>query len=75
MSPRDEREAIGLGRRILGPCGDVARERLDWGAGAGLHVVHVRRPLRDDEHAQLPEWFIACPAIDLAGVRPLVLKP
>lgn len=71
MRRRDEREAVELGRRILGPVGDAARERLDWGAGAGLHVVHVRRPVRDDE--PLPDWFLACPAIDLAGMNPLTL--
>jgi len=73
MRKRDEREAVELGRRILGPAGAASRARYDWGAGGGVHVVHVRRPLRDDEHARLPDWFLACPAIDLAGMNPLSL--
>ena len=73
MRKRDEREAVAIGRVILGPGGDAARERLDRGAGGGVHVVHVRRPVRDDEHALLPAWFLACPAIDLAGMNPLTL--
>ncbi len=72
MRKRDECEAVELGRKILGPCGDLPTERLDWGS-QGVHVVHVRRALRDDEAAHLPDWFLSCPAIDMAGMRPLVL--
>lgn len=74
MKKRDEVEAVELGRRILGPVGTLAAERLDWGC-QGVHVVHVRRPVTDAEQALLPAWFLACPAIDLAGTRPLVLPP
>lgn len=72
MKKRDEREAVEIGRKILGPCGAAKTERLDWGA-AGVHVVHVRRALRDDEHARLPAWFLACPATNMAGFNPLIL--
>lgn len=57
----------------FGPCGVAGQERLDWGNAGGVHVVHVRRPVNDAEQALLPAWFLACPAIDLAGMRPLVL--
>lgn len=73
MRKRDEREAVELGRKILGSAGDAPTERLDWGRGGGVHVVHVRRALTEDEAAALPEWFLSCPAIDLAGMNPLTL--
>ena len=74
MTPREEVAAVRIGQRILGPVGDWSRERLDWGASAGVHVVHVRRPVTDAELRVLPGWFLACPAIDLAGMNPLKLK-
>ncbi len=76
MKKRDEREAVELGRRLLGGAnggvGILSTERLDWGC-EGVHVVHVRRAVTDRESARLPEWFLACPAIEMAGTRPLVL--
>ena len=73
MKPRDEREAVDIGRRILGPAGQPL-ERLDWGNAGGVHVVHVRRPITDAVQALLPAWFLERPPIDLAGMRPLILK-
>lgn len=73
MKRRDEREAVAIGRRILGPVGDLVSERLDWGNAGGVHVVHVRRRVTDEEHGLLPAWFLACPAIHQAGTNPLTL--
>lgn len=72
MRKRDEREAVEIGRKILGPCGDPRGERLDWGA-QGVHVVHVRRPVTDAENSMLPAWFLDTPATNRAGFNPLVL--
>lgn len=74
MKPRQQRAAVDLGRRVLGPAGDVAGERYDWGEHSGVYVVHVRRPVAERELALLPPAFLACPAIDRAGLRPLVLR-
>ncbi len=72
MKRRDEAEAVKFGRKLLGNAGDRATERLDWGS-RGVHVVHVRRAVTDEEAARLPAWFLSCPAVDPAGMRPLVL--
>lgn len=49
-------------------------EELLFGVGRGparidanRHIVHVRKPLTDEEIALLPRWFLESPAIDLAG--------
>lgn len=72
MKRRDEVAAVEFGRKLLGDAGDRATERYDWGA-RGVHVVHVRRVVTEAEEAQLPAWFMACTAIDHAGMQPLVL--
>jgi len=76
MKERQERSAVDLGHLALANVGDAREEQLGWGNAAGVHVVHVRRPVRPDEEGLLPASFLACPAIDGAGrTRPLRWKP
>lgn len=62
-SPQLMRHSIDLLRRVIGPAGNPARERV-----FRMQITTcLHRALSDAEIAGLPDWFHAAEAIDLGG--------
>lgn len=62
-SPETVRESTALLRRVLGPAGNPARERV-----FRMQItLCLQRALNEGELMALPDWFHVDPATDLAG--------